>query len=305
MGRVGEVNCRLLIVADIEGSSGCLSREGSALKTDAWALACRELSRDVDAVVRALFDAGADRILVKDFHRSGYNLLRECIDPRAELLLGYRKGSVPGMGTMRGLDAALFIGMHAASGTEGFLAHTMTSRIARLEVDGRPVTELELFASALAAEGIRPLFFSGCPVACAQAETALPGIRTWPIEKAEPRGDFSPQAWRRGLAEAAVKALSAPPLTWRAPGDPFRAVAWMRDGEKEAARLAKRWKLPHSGDRILIDAPSMAGLYAALIDICYLTPLVKLCIGPALFFFNLHGRTALSWARRRLSRATA
>jgi D-amino peptidase len=192
------VRRRLLIVADIEGSSGCLSREASVLKTDAWALACRELSLDLGAVVSALFSAGAERILVKDFHRSGYNILRDFIDPRAELLLGYRNGSVPGMGSPRGFDAALFIGMHAASGTEGFLAHTMTSRIAKLEIEGKPVTELELFASALAVEGIRPLFFSACPIACAQAETALPGIQTWPIEKVEPRGDFDALSWRRG-----------------------------------------------------------------------------------------------------------
>jgi hypothetical protein len=79
----------------------------------------------------------------------------------------------------------------------------------------------------------------------------------------------------------------------------------MRDGEEEAAKLGKRWKLPYSGDRIVIDAESMAGLYKSLIDICYLTPLIKRFINPALFFFNLHGKNALSWARRRLSRASA
>ena len=36
--------------------------------------------------------------------------------------------------------------MHAASGTDGFLSHTLTSRIAQLEVNRRPLAEVELFA---------------------------------------------------------------------------------------------------------------------------------------------------------------
>ena len=60
--------------------------------------------------------------------------------------------------------ANVFTGMHAASGTGGFLAHTLTSRIARLEVNGKPMAEIELFASALAPFEIRPIFCSMLPM---------------------------------------------------------------------------------------------------------------------------------------------
>lgn len=49
----------LLILADIEGSSGCGSYQTSRFLTRSWARACPSMSRDVDAVVRALFDTGA------------------------------------------------------------------------------------------------------------------------------------------------------------------------------------------------------------------------------------------------------
>jgi D-amino peptidase len=163
---------RILIIADIEGSSGCWSYRASSFKTGEWARACVEMSRDVNAVVRALFESGVESIRIKDFHRTGYNLLPELIDTRAVISHGYHTGPVPGIGDPGDAEAAMFLGMHAASGTAGFLAHTLTSRIEKLEINGEPLPEIKLFASSLAIRDIRPIFFSGCPVACQQAREA-------------------------------------------------------------------------------------------------------------------------------------
>ena len=173
----------ILILADIEGSSGCGSYRASKFLTRSWARACAAMSMDVDAVVRALFDAGIERVTVKDFHRTAYNLLPELIDLRARIIHGYHQGPVPGLGHPEDADAVMMLGMHAASGTSGFLPHTLTSRIARVTVNGRALTELELFSASLAPFGIGPVFFSGCPVACAQACERIPGIYTVAIDK--------------------------------------------------------------------------------------------------------------------------
>jgi D-amino peptidase len=45
-----------------------------------------------------LFDAGVKTVTVKDFHRTGFNLLPELMDPRVNVVQGYIKGPVPGMG---------------------------------------------------------------------------------------------------------------------------------------------------------------------------------------------------------------
>jgi hypothetical protein len=66
---------RILIIADIEGSSGCWNYRASSFMTPEWARACVEMSRDVSVVVKALLDAGVEHISIKDFHRTGYNLL--------------------------------------------------------------------------------------------------------------------------------------------------------------------------------------------------------------------------------------
>ncbi len=140
----------ILIIADIEGSSGCGSYRASSFPTKPWARACAAMSRDVDALVKGLLDAGVDRVTVKDFHRTGYNLMPELIDRRARIICGYGLGPVPGLGDPGDADAAMMIGMHAAAGTQGFLPHTLTSRLASLVVNGRPLAEVELFAASLA-----------------------------------------------------------------------------------------------------------------------------------------------------------
>jgi D-aminopeptidase len=292
----------VLIIADIEGSSGCRDYRASSFMTPQWARACVAMTLDVGAVVAALCKAGVEHIAVKDFHRTGYNLLPEMINAKSEIIHGYRRGPVPGIGDPGQAQAVLFMGMHAASGTDGFLAHTLTSRIASLEVNEKPMAEIELFASALAPFGIRPIFFSGCPVACEQAGAVIDNISLYPIQKATEIKHFDTESWRSGLAGSAVESLANDQTVPYQSGGPLRAAVKMRDGADAAQKLAQRWQLDCRGDRILIDAAHMRELYMALIRICYLTPLVEKMLPACLLAYNLWGRLGLSWVRRQIKK---
>ena len=293
---------QILIITDLEGSSGCWNYKASAFLTDEWCQACLEMSRDVNGVVGALFDAGVKTITIKDFHRTGYNIFPELLDPRATLISGYRRGPIPGIGHPIAAEAVMFLGMHAASGSDGFLAHTMTSRIARLEVNRRLLTEIELFAASLAPWEIRPIFFSGCPVACKQAAAVVDNINCFPIDKSRGSARFDPGNWRSGLAQAAVKSLSNRKTIPYEPPGPFDARVTMRDGEAVAARLARRWKFERVGPQIRIQRDSIHQLYMELIRLCYLTPAIEKLLPLALAAFNLKGRIGIMRARRRLRR---
>ena len=294
---------RILIIADIEGSSGCGSYRASSFLTEEWADACLAMTRDVDAVVRALFAAGARQVAVKDFHRTGYNLFPELIDHRATLISGYRKGPVPGIGGAFGAQALMMIGMHAASGTAGHLAHTFTSRIASLRINGLSVPEAVFFSASLAPYGVRPVFFSGCPEACRQAKAAIDGIVAHPIEKTTTDRRFDAAAWRSQLADAAAGALFNRDTAPHRPEGPFEANVRMRDGAGAARRLARRWNLVTSGDTIHVQAADIHDLYMAMIRLCYLTPTVERILPLGLLLFNLRGRMGRGWARRRLKAA--
>ncbi len=260
------------------------------------------MSRDVSAVVSALFKAGVKTITIKDFHRTGYNLFPELIDPRATLISGYRRGPIPGIGNPQNAQAIMFLGMHAASGSDGFLAHTLTSRIARLEVNQRLLAEIELFAASLAPWGIRPVFFSGGPVACRQAAAVIENINCFPIDKSRGPENFDSSTWRSALAQAAVKSLANHKTKPYEPVGPFDARVTMRDGEAEAARLALRWKFERVGAQIRIRSASIHQLYLELIRLCYLTPAIEKVLPLTLTAFNLRGRIGIIRARRRLKR---
>jgi len=290
----------VLIIADIEGSSGCWNYRASSFKTLEWVQACVEMTRDVAVVVEALFDNGVHTITVKDFHRTGYNLLPERIPKRARVVSGYKSGPVPGIGNPEQAEAVLFLGMHAASGTDGFLAHTLTSRVSRLQRNGEPLPEVALFSASLASFGIRPIFFSGCPVACAQAQDIIPGIQTYEIDKSCGPERFEADIWRRGLALSAVRSLTNHHTAPYRPEGPFDAVVTLRDGESAARKIAGRWGFRRQGMNIFISRSTMSALYLDLVRICYLNPMIEKVLPLALMAFNWRGRTGMSWLRRRL-----
>jgi D-amino peptidase len=292
----------LLIIADIEGSSGCWRYKDGCFMSPTWPRACAAMTADVNAVVRALFDQGVRSVRIKDFHRTGYNLLREGIDARATLVSGYRQGPIPGVGDPGPAQAALFLGMHAASGSRGFLAHTLTSRISDVRVNGRHLAEIELFAAALAPYGIRPLFFSGGQSACAQARRRLPGIHTFSIDKQGGPAALDKSNWRRRLARAAVDSLSRPtlPPPYR-PTGPFKAAVNFRGGPRAAKHHAAPWGFTYRGATVFIEAETHDDLYRRLVRLCYLSPLAKRTLPLSLWLFNLRGRLGLAWARRRLT----
>ncbi len=292
----------VLIISDIEGSSGCWNYRASSFLTHEWVLACVAMTQDVNAVVTALFNAGVRQVTVKDFHRTGYNLLPELIDSRAQLVSGYRSGPVPGLGDPGEAQAVMFLGMHAAAGTEGFMAHTLTSRISWLEVNTKPLAEVELFAASLAPYGVKPIFFSGCPTACAQARAAIKKIDACPIDKSAGPEFFDVDSWRSGLVSAALNSLNNLATEPYTPSGPFKAEVTWRGGESAAQKLARRWGFVQEGARIFIESADIHGLYRDLVRLCYLTPLTQRTLPFGLLLYNLTGWLGLAWVRWQLQK---
>jgi len=283
---------KILIIADIEGSTGCSNYEDSSFNTQGWYDACIEMSLDINSVVSKLFEAGAEKIYVKDFHRTGYNLLPELIDERADVIHGYKEGPVPGIGNVYDSEAAMFIGMHASSGSDGFLAHTLTSRYSNIFVNGGRVSELQIFASSLSRYAVVPLFFSGCPSACAEAEKNIPGISVFHVVKDE-HGKTDRKKCRGNLAEAAADSLEKNGISSYLMIPPFDVELHMRDGETAAEKISKRWGLRRSGEKIYFSASDFEDFYSRLIKLTYMTPLTRRFISAGLCLFNLYGRAGL------------
>lgn len=268
--------------------------------TPEWAEACLAMTADANAAAVAVLNAGVPKVTVADFHRTGFNIMPQGLDQRINLRSGYRRGPVPGLGDPEDIDAVMFLGLHAASGTGGFLAHTLTSRVASITVNGSDMGEVELFAASLGPYGIRPLFFSGCPVACAQAEKAIAGMHVYAIDKSVGPNGFDPVEWRRGLAAAAAEAVMNTSTTPYTPSGPFWGVLKLRDGVVSAQTLSRRWHLPRKGDCLMIRTRDIHELYSLLIRICYLTPRFAKWLTPSLFLYNVLGLAGRLWVQHRL-----
>ncbi len=293
----------ILLIADIEGSSKCPDYDSSSFKTPGWPEACLGMTLDVKEVTDALLNADVETITVKDFHRTGYNVMKEYLNPEVRLVSGYINGPVPGLGDPGKADALMMTGMHAPSGSDGFLAHTMTSRISSLLVNNEPVSEAQLFSASLASRGLAPIFYSACPVGCAQAAEKLHGIDTFPIDKSPGLTGFDAEQWRCELSRAAVESLENTVTKPYHMEGPFDVAVTMRDGEEVAAKLSRRWKLQVNEATLLFACKTFDELYRTLIRLCYLTPFIEKIAPAGLPLYNLYGHLGLNWARKQLKRA--
>ena len=262
------------IVADLEGSTGAWTKAHTLLGTPEWQEARVELTGDINAVVDSLFEMGVKGVVVKDFHRTGYNLIPRYLDKRAKLVSGYYTGPAVGYGKLYGADFALFVGLHASGGNEsGFLPHTLTSRIAEIRVNGKRICEAELFASALSSFQVPVCFFSGCPAACQEVAQKMEWVITYAIAKKteiyndeKRRRDYISQK-REGLRKK-IREISNPkamPLFVMKP--PFDCQVIFHE-EAEVRRLTP-WGFSQDGKIIRFRTDIFLELYQNLLKIAY------------------------------------
>ena len=147
-------------VAGIEGYGDCLPSHPRA-----YARGRRLLTDEVLVAIEALRAGGAERISVGDWHMVGTNIERARmpagveVRPIADLALTEAE---PSMTKAHGgpLDAVVMIGHHARTPSpRGFCSHTFIWGMEVL-LDGHSLSEVQVYAQGLAAEGI-PILLAG------------------------------------------------------------------------------------------------------------------------------------------------
>jgi len=164
------------ISIDLEGVAGIVARhQVIPAETHAYRQACRLMTEEANAAVRASADAGATRIVVNDSHARMLNLDPELLDPRAECSIGFPKPYYMMAGIGPRFDAALFVGYHGGAGSApAILDHTYSSRTFRaVRVNGVRQTETTLNAAMAGHHGVPVAMVSGDEATCAEARAAL------------------------------------------------------------------------------------------------------------------------------------
>jgi D-aminopeptidase len=227
----------VLIAADMEGVAG-IEGYGDCLPSHpaAYAAGRRLMTEEVLAAVAALRAGGAERISVGDWHMVGTNVERARmpdgveVRPIAELALNVAE---PSMEKAHGgpLDAVVFLGHHASTpNPRAFCSHTFVWEMEVL-LDGESLNEVQVYAQALAAEGVPVLAASGdrwMLEELAPGELGGAALVTTKEGQGRARADSRPPAAVREELSAAITAAiaspSAPPPTRSYPAE-LRVVA--------------------------------------------------------------------------------
>lgn len=202
---------KIFICADIEGTAGIAHwDEAEREKSD-----YREFQELMTGEVLAACDgaraAGATEVVIKDAHDSGRNIIVSRLPGYAKIMRGW-SGHPDAM--MFGLNsdfaAAIHTGHHAKAGSEANpLAHTTTTRVSRLLLNGEVASEFTFNALCAARYDVPSVFLSGDAEICAEAQAFVPDIETVSTIEGFGRASLSiaPEKSRELIAEGVERAV--------------------------------------------------------------------------------------------------
>lgn len=171
---------KFMIAVDCDGPACVVGEPGKALSDSRDMVFAREqATREADAAARALFDAGAEKVVIWDNHGAGANLVFDRLDSRCEILLGtgFSRRFPLLDETYAGV---LMVGYHAMEGTPGgVLAHTYSPYAYReIRVNGIPVGEMAIDAAVAGELGVPLIFVSSDKKGCEEARRYMPWVET-------------------------------------------------------------------------------------------------------------------------------
>jgi len=170
---------RVFIVSDMEGVAGIVKWQQVTGGHAMYEEGRRLYTGEINAAVRGAKAGGATEIVVMDCHGAGEgwsfnSLIPEELDPDCEYVVQNEWTEYTEY-LESGVDAALFVGMHAMAGTaDGVLAHTVSgSSWAKLRFNGVEVGETGINAALCGAWGCPVLLVTGDEASCVEGRALL------------------------------------------------------------------------------------------------------------------------------------
>ena len=205
---------KLYLSADIEGTCGISHWDETMIGKPGYGYFARQMSREVAAACQGAIDAGAEEVLVKDAHDSARNVDPSALPRCARVLLGWTSHPhrmVPGLDPS--FDGVLFTGFHSPAGSDASpLAHTLSTTLALLTINGQPASELTVNCLIAASMGVPVLLVTGDEGLCDSIRAVNPRIRTVAVNRGMGEGTlslFHPDEAVERIREAAKAAVTA------------------------------------------------------------------------------------------------
>ena len=170
---------RVFVISDIEGISGIVSGKQANAGELLYEEARRLYTQEINAAVRGAKAASATEIVVMDCHGAGEgldfnSLIPDELDPDCEFVVQQEWTEYTGF-LETGVDAALFVGMHAMAGTaDGVMNHTVSGRdYHNLWFNGTIVGETGINAALCGTWGCPVLMVTGDAAVCREGKALL------------------------------------------------------------------------------------------------------------------------------------
>lgn len=170
------------------------------------------MTDEVVAVCETLIAHGVEEIVVSDSHGNGLNILIEKLPSAVQLVRSWPRP----LGMVQGIEkgnyaGAMFIGYHGGSTSHsGVLAHTLSSNLHEVRLNGRVVSETGLYAAVAGAFDVPVIMVSGDEAYTAEAGILLEGVETVTTKSVIGMSSVmtvTPDVARSRLREGAVRAL--------------------------------------------------------------------------------------------------
>jgi D-amino peptidase len=203
---------KIYISCDAEGIGSIAEWEQCGRNKKDYNIGRELMVGEVNAAIEGALAGGAKSIVVCDSHEKMINLEPEKLHPAAQLVQGSFRAMSMVTGLDNSFDAAMFIGYHSMSGTQGgTLSHTYTSILTDVIINGKNVGEPELNAMMAGWFGVPLIFLAGDEAATKEIKRFIPKIETVATKKAlGRRASMSrhPEENRARIKKGAEKALT-------------------------------------------------------------------------------------------------
>jgi D-amino peptidase len=183
---------KVFIISDIEGCAGIVKGEQTGPKGDTtlYQEGRKLYTEEINAAVRGAKAAGGTEIVVMDCHGAGdgytfNSLIAEALDPDCEFVVQDEWTEYTQF-LEQGVDAALFVGMHARAGTaDGVMNHTVSGpNFQNLWFNGTLVGETGINAALCGTWGCPVVMVTGDQAACREGKELLGNsLTTVPVKE--------------------------------------------------------------------------------------------------------------------------
>jgi D-amino peptidase len=206
---------RIFVSVDMEGVSGVTRWADVATRGQDYQRARSWMTADVNAAVAGARAAGATEFVVEENHGVEMlcNLVLDEIDPEVDVVRGQPRGGPTTMSALdESFDAMFLVGHHAgARDYPGVCAHTISyGEYQDVRLDGRSISEGEIFAIAASQRGVPTALVTGDDVVGGIMQKFCPGIVAATVKRALSREGaviIPPPRAQRIVHDAAARAV--------------------------------------------------------------------------------------------------